>query len=331
MRQIFGTLADGRKVERVRLEKNGLRAWIITRGAALQDLRLDRFTHPLVLGFDRLEDYLEHPRYFGANVGRFANRLNQGKVHISGRDYQLDLNERGIQTLHGGSDGSGNRLWKIEELGESHVILSDRLPDMHMGFPGALEVTLKYEIGPGPCLEIEICAQSDQDTLCNFAHHSYFNLDGSDTILDHHLQIEADTILAIDENKIPTGDLRNVAGTPFDFRKSRPVSWQGKPFGYDHNYCLSNARREPRAVAHLHGPGSDLTMTIITTEPGLQVFDGANTVSISQGHLGRLYKSNAGIAMEPQCWPDAPNQDNFPSAELAAGAKYRQLTRFKFR
>ncbi len=312
------------------LEKNGLRAWIITRGAALQDLRLDQFPFSLVLGFDQLDNYLEYPRYFGAIVGRVANRLAGAKAPIGNNIQQLDINNFDIQTLHGGCDGSGVRLWKIQDFGKDTVTLTDHLRDGHMGFQGAMDVTLTYRIITGPGLEIEICATCDQDSLCNFAHHSYFNLDESDDILGHHLQIDADTYLPVDKNLIPTGVCEPVANTPFDFRQFRPIAWQEKPFGYDHNFCLANSRTDPRPVARLRSLKSGLEMTVITTEPGIQVFDGQSTLTNIPGHSGKLYKKHAGIALEPQYWPDAPNQDNFPDIVLKANNQYRQTTIFKF-
>ncbi len=326
----FGTLADGRDVERVTLEKHGMRARIITRGAALQDLRLDQFPFPLVLGFDRLDNYLEYPRYFGANVGRVANRLANANAPIENRIQHLDKNNFDIQTLHGGGDGTGVRLWKILNFGKDHVTLTDHLADGHMGFQGALDVTLTYRIITGPALEIKICATSDRDSLCNFAHHSYFNLDGSHDILDHQLQIDADSYLPVDNNLIPTGIVEPVNNTPFDFRQFRAIAWQEKPFGYDHNFCLANSTTDPRPVARLRSLKSGLEMTVITTEPGLQVFDGQSTATKIAGHSGKPYKKYAGIALEPQCWPDAPNQNNFPNIVLKANDRYRQISIFRF-
>ena len=330
MRKPFGNLPDGREVEHVVLENYGMRAAIITRGATLQDLRVEGHDNSLVLGFDRLDHYLQHPRYFGANVGRFANRLGGGRALIGGQNYDLDRNERGIQTLHGGSDGSGVRLWNIEKVGADRLTLSDHLAHGHMGFPGNLEVSIDYQIVAGPTLEIRFRATCDQTTLCNFAHHSYFNLDGSDTILDHQLQIDADQYLVVDDNLIPTGSPQPVENTAFDFRDTRALSWLGKPYFYDHNFCLSDQRQTMRPVAKLHSPLSGVTMTIATTEPGLQMYDGAKIQTPQPNNLTKQYKAHGGIALEPQCWPDAPNQNGFPSAELASGDIYEQVTQFRF-
>ncbi len=326
MIELFGTLPNGDEVKRVMLRRDSLCAWIITRGATLQNLKLDHQPHSLVLGFNELDYYVNYPGFFGATAGRVANRIAGAKANIRGRVQHLDTNEKGIQTLHGGRDGTGTRNWKIYDYGKDYVILKDHLPHLHMGFHGALDITLTYKILSGERLKIEITANSDQDTLCNFAHHSYFNLDGSENILDHYLQIDAETYLPVDENKIPTGICKSVDCSPFDFRQPRPVTWLNEPHNYDHNFCLSDFKTKPRPVARLQGPVTGLEMTIITTEPGLQVYDGGSIVS----NHPSLIKKYAGIALEPQFWPDAPNQNNFPEIFLKAGEQYQQTTIFEF-
>lgn len=326
MTELFGTLPNGDEVKRVKLQKDALCAWIITRGATLQNLKLDHQPHSLVLGFDELDYYVNYPGFFGATAGRVANRIAGARALIGNKMQYLNTNEKGIQTLHGGADGTGTRNWKIRDQGKDYVILEDHLPHLHMGFHGALDISLTYEILTGESLKIQITASSDQDTLCNFAHHSYFNLDGSEHILDHYLQIDAEAYLPVDENKIPTGVCKSVVGTPFDFRQPRPVSWLSEPYGYDHNFCLSGSKTELKSVAKLKSPATDLEMAILTTEPGLQVYDGGSIVS---NHPG-LVKKHAGIALEPQFWPDAPNQSNFPDIVLKAGEQYQQTTIFKF-
>jgi len=330
MKEVFGTLANGEDVHRIKLKKDGLSAWIITHGASLHYLRLDPHPHSLVLGFDRLEYYIKQQDYFGAVVGRVANRIAAARATIGGETHCLDANENGIQTLHGGSDGTGVRNWEIRDCGSDYVVLEDHLPHLHMGFPGALDVSITYEILSGQQLKIDIYATSDRDTLCNFAHHSYFNLDGTDNILDHLLQIDADTYLPVDSNLIPLGGCQPVENTAFDFRKLRPVAWLNQPYDYDHNYCLSKARSQPRPVALLKGPITGVEMTILTTEPGLQVYDGKSANSIFPGHCNRPHQNYAGIALEPQCWPDAPNHADFPDIGLTAGDQYQQTTIFKF-
>jgi aldose 1-epimerase len=215
------------------------------------------------------------------------------------------------------------------EAGDDVVALALRLPDGHMGFPGALEARVAYRIRPGPALELEIAATTDAPTLCGFAQHSYFNLDGTPSALDHLLRVDADSYLETDADMIPTGPPRPVAGTPFDFREARPVRRGGTR--YDHNFCLAETRQPLREVAALRGPQSGLTMTVETTEPGLQLYDGARTATGAvPGLAGASYGPFAGIALEPQCWPDAPNRSWAHQVRLAPGDEYRQVSRFRF-
>lgn len=321
----FGTLPDGREVTRIRLAAHGMAVSIITLGASLQDLRLDNIAHPLVLGFDSLEPYLNEGRYFGAIVGRCANRIAHGEVEIDGCHYTLDRNERGLTTLHGGADGSGQRNWMIADHGTDYVALADHLPDGHMGFPGALLVRVTYRVLPGPNLRISVLATSNDSTICNFAQHSFFNLDGSDSIADHKLTVAAQDYLPVDADLIPLGAPAPVQGTHLDFRS--PVRLGERLPGplIDHNLCVGNRKRlGPEPIATLSA--GKLQMRIESTEPGLQVYAGdhlrANTVGIG----GKPYGQHAGIALESQLWPDAPHQSDYPSTMLRAGQVYRQLT-----
>ena len=325
----FGSFG-GAPVERVTLSAHGLTARVMTWGAVLQDLRLDPHPHPLVLGFDRFDLYPERSPSFGAIVGRVANRIAGGQAEIGGRAYRFDRNFLGRHTLHGGSDGSGRRLWRIAEAGADFVTLAIALPDGHMGFPGNLEARASYRILPGPALSIEIGATADAETVCNFAHHSYWNLDGTASALDHLLRIDAADYLATDDELIPT-DVLPVAGSPFDFRAARPLGGEGAL--HDLNFCLSDAAQALRQVAALTGPRSGLTMAIETTEPGLQLYDGANIpakAGDAPGLGGTPYGAFAGIALEPQRWPDAPNRAWAPQVRLVPGQEYRQHSVFRF-
>lgn len=327
--ETFGETAGRARVQRVRISGQGLTAWVLTWGAVVQDLRLDGVPHPLVLGFPSFPPYLESTAYFGAIVGRLANRIAGGRARIASRMHRLDRNDGGRHTLHGGSEGSGRRLWRLEDAGEDVVTLRCTLPDGHMGFPGNLEAVATYRIVPGPALALDLSAETDAETLCGFAHHSYFNLDGAGTIHDHRLRIAADAVLPVDEALIPTGEVMQVAGTAFDFRAARPIGAAG--IGYDHNFCLSEARRPLRAVAALTGPRSGLTLALATTEPGLQVYTGAGLSSgAAPGLRGTPYGPYAGVALEPQPWPDAPNQRWSALARLRPGEVYRQTSVFRF-
>jgi len=198
-----------------------------------------------------------------------------------------------------------------------------------MGFPGALGTRATYRILPGPALALEITATTDAATICNFAHHSYFNLDGTPSAIDHLLRIDATDYLEADADLVPTGTLHPVEGTAFDFRKARPL--RRGDVRYDLNYCLSQTRRPLCEVAALTGPQSGLTLTVETTEPGLLLYDGTQTATASApGLAGLPYGPFAGVALEPQCWPDAPNQRWAHQVQLAAGETYRQLSVFRF-
>jgi aldose 1-epimerase len=324
----FGFLGAA-PVERITISAHGLTARVLSWGAVLQDLRLDGHPHPLVLGFPDFDPYPAHTQNFGAIVGRVANRIAWGSAPVGGRVAELDRNYRDRHTLHGGRDGAGRRLWHVAEAGGDAATLALHLPDGHMGFPGALQARCAYRVRPGPALEIEITATTDAPTLCGFAQHGYFNLDGTASVLDHMLRVDAETYLEADADLIPTGARRPVAGTPFDFRDPRPV--RHGDARYDHNFCLGECRQALREVAVLSGPESGITMTVETTEPGLQVYDGARTATGAvPGLAGASYGPFAGIALEPQCWPDAPNRPWAHQVQLAPGGEYRQVSVFRF-
>jgi len=328
-REAFGIAADGGTVERVVISGGGLTAAVITRGAAVQDLRLDGHPHPLVLGFSRYEDYAAHSPYFGETVGRCANRIAGGHFTIDGVTYQAERNERGRNTLHGGSRGIGTRNWRIADLGPGRVRLELTDPDGAMGFPGNCELAVTYRLPGDGRLAIAMEGRTDAPTLVNLAHHSYFNLDGSADIRDHQMMIAADTYLPVDAELIPTGEVRAVDGTPFDLRLPRRLR-DGPAGGYDHNYCLSSARMPIREVARLFSPASGLAMTISTTEAGLQFYTGQGVATPVAGLAGRPYGKWSGLCLEPQAWPDSPNHPGFPGAVMRPGETYLQETEYRF-
>jgi aldose 1-epimerase len=328
-REPFGVLPGGGTVWRATISGHGLTASVMTLGASLQDLRLDGTPHPLVLGFPRLGPYLDEGRYFGAVVGRYANRIRDGRAVLDGQALELDRNQNGHHILHGGSDGSGTRNWVLAEQSDDMVALADLLPAGHMGFPGSMPVRAIYRILPGPTLSLSIRATSDAPTLCNFAQHSYFNLDGKDTVAGHHLTVPASHHLPVDADLIPQGPPAPVHGTALDFR--RPVRLGERLSGpaIDHNLCLAPERHvRPRRAAMLEAGG--LRMTLRSTEPGLQVYTANHLSPCAPGLAGRPYGRHAGIALESQLWPDAPNRPDFPSARLMPGRLYRQDTAMRF-
>ncbi|NRG18276.1 galactose mutarotase [Rhizobiales bacterium] len=333
-RELFGETASGETVERVTLKGGGLSAKVITWGAVVQDLRLEGHDAPLVLGFDRFEDYPAHSPYFGAIAGRYANRIRDGRFFIDGIKWQTDTNFLGKHLLHGGAEGIGKRVWSIAALGDDFVTLTLCDPDGAMGFPGNLDITCTYRLADAGRLVVELDAQTDAPTLCNLAHHSYFNLDdgGEGDCLDHKVMIEAEAYLPVDSELIPTGDVLVVGGSPFDFRETRAIRSlaEGRTFAYDHNFCLFADRAGLRRAAKVEGARSGVAMEVWTTEPGLQFYSGEKVARPIPGLEGRYYGAYAGFAMEPQVWPDAPNHRHFPQAILRPGEKYRQISEYRF-
>lgn len=329
----FGRTADGETVNRVRIAGGGLDAYVMNWGAVVQDLRLDGHRPPLVLGFERFEDYPAHSPFFGATVGRYANRIRDGHALIDGRALSLDRNFLGRHLLHGGGTGIGRRVWSIAEHSADAVTLTLRDPDGAMGFPGTVDIACTYRLSDG-ALVATMEATTDAPTLCNLAHHSYFNLDdgGAGTILDHRLTIDAGAWLPVDDELIPTGHVVPVDDTPFDFRSARPVRNEG-PGGqtaYDHNWCLAAARRPLARAARFEGARSGVAMEVWSTEPGLQFYAGGRVARSVPGLEGIAYANHAGACFEPQVWPDSPNRPYFPQALLRPGETYRQVTEYRF-
>ncbi|MDD1500004.1 aldose epimerase family protein [Agrobacterium sp. CNPSo 3708] len=332
-RENFGITATGEKVERVTISADGLTAKVMTWGAVIQDLRLDGHQPPLVLGFDAFDDYPKYSSYFGATPGRNANRIGGGTFSIDGKDYQLELNEKGVSHLHGGSDGTGKRNWLIMEHGPSHVILQIIDPNGRAGYPGNCTMTATYTIREGGVLSVLYETTTDLPTIANVCQHSYFNLDGAETALDHEIEIAADHYLPTDERQIPTGEIRPVSGTVFDLRQPTPMSLKddkGEQVLYDHNFCLSAERVAKRKVAHVRAPASGISLEVHTTEPGVQFYSGFKLNTAVPGHDGRHYGPFAGFCLETQIWPDAVNHEGFPKAILRPGETLRQETDYIF-
>lgn len=331
-REIFGTSLAGETVERVTLSGGGLTARIITFGATIQDLRLAGHDAPLVLGFERFEDYEQHSPYFGASPGRCANRIARGRFTIDGKDYQLELNERGVTHLHGGSTGTGRMNWRIVDLGHDHVTMDVTDPDGRAGYPGNCTIRANYTLKDEGVLSVIYESRTDRATPVNVCQHAYFNLDGRPDILGHDLMIAADRYLPVDRDLIPTGELRPVAATPFDFREMAPIARQfdGKQVPYDHNFCLTRARGPKHSVALARSINSGVTMEVRTTEPGVQFYAGVYLDVPVPGLEGRVYGPFAGFCLETQIWPDAINHADFPKAVLRPGEVLRQETDYVF-
>ena len=325
----FGTTFDGRAVDAITLAQGGLRATVLTWGAVLNDLRLVGVGHSLTLGSDQIADYEGSMGYFGAVVGPVANRIGGAQAQIGGQLYRFAANEPNA-LLHGGTTGTHHQLWHIIDHSAARVTLGLVLPAGHGGFPGNRKLTARYELGASDTLSLTLSATTDADTLINLANHSYWNLDGRLDIRGHRLRVAADAYLPTVQN-LPTGEVRAVSGA-FDLRQGRVLDLSE---GYDHNFCLAPAPRALAFAADLTGQ-SGVRLTLDTTEPGLQVYDGCGIDTAPKpsqsgpSQSGRAYGPFAGIALEAQRWPDAPNRPGFPAITLAPGDTCTQVTRFRF-
>ena len=326
--QVYGNMPNGDDVFQVTIESNDLKLKVLSLGAIIQDVRMRGLTHSLVLGYPRLEPYFINSGKLGAIVGRYANRIANGKAKIDGKIYSLNKNQNKTHTLHGGTDGSATRNWKIIEHDKSKVKLFDELPDGHMGFPGNLKVETTYKVDKST-IDIFIEASTDKTTLCNFTNHSYFNLDGTKNIANHNLIVNCENVLPVDKNGIPLSKPVSAKKLSLEFKNSRKLNDDGKPTEIDHNFCISNTRQNLSTNAILST--KNISLELLSTEPGLQIYTGKGLNSGNdKGWGGHSYKAFAGIALEPQIWPDSPNQVGFPNPYLNPNEKYKHHTRIKF-
>ena len=326
MIEIFGYTDANEPVHAVTITKGRLTARLLSYGCILQDLRLAGHQPSLVLGFDHFSPYKQESGYIGATAGRYANRIANGHLKLGDMVCQLDQNFLDRHTLHGGRISTGKQLWKVAEQGPDHVSFALDLPDGHMGFPGHLHIIVEWRVLDEATLSFCVRATTDKSTICNIAHHSYFNLTGRPDMMGHSLQVAADAYLPVDDDLIPTGQIASVKDTGFDFRSPQilPAS-----LPLDTNFCLSDARQPLRPVAWLttaHGP----SLEVRTTEPGLQIYDGAYLSTRAIGLNGLPYGPHSGLALEPQLWPDAPHHAHFPTSVLLPEEVYLQQTEFKF-
>lgn len=321
---------DGSTVESVTISNGGARALLTTWGATLVDFRLAGVAHPLVLGARRLADYLGPMRYFGAIVGRVANRIAGGRAQLVGRVIDLERNENGVTTLHGGSDGCSGANWRIDGCDVASCRMALQMPDGQAGFPGALDVAADFRLDDDGALTIQLEGRTSAPTFCSLAHHSYWNLDGAPDVATHRLQVFAERFLPVDAAKIPLGPRAPVAGGRFDFRAVRAIIEPGDA-PLDHTFCLRDAPGAMAPACVLAG-ASGVTLTVSTTEPGLHVYDGSGiSTAPSPGLRGAAYGPHAGLALEPQRWPDAPHHPDYPSILLLPDQVYRQTSCFHVR
>jgi aldose 1-epimerase len=344
----FGKMPDGQTIHIYTLtNKNGVSARITNYGGIVVSLNTPDRNGKLgdiVLGFDSLAGYLT-PEYakaspfFGALIGRYGNRIGHAQFKLDGKTYKLDKNN-GENSLHGGARGFDKRVWTATPLPDGGLKLVYLSKDGEEGYPGNLTATVTYHLTDENELKIDYLATTDKDTVVNLTNHSYFNLAGagSGDILKQVLMINADRFTPVDAGLIPTGELRNVTGTPFDFRKPTAIGARinqadeqlklGK--GYDHNWVLNRSGNGLSLAARVEDPATGRVLEVHTTEPGIQFYAGNFLDGTLKGKGGKIYGHRSGFCLETQHFPDSPNKPNFPSTELKPGQQYRSTTVYRF-
>lgn len=345
----FGALADGSPVEAITLTNaHGMRARILSYGAILQAVEVpdrDGKIADVTLGYADMRGYLQAPNYFGATVGRYANRIKAGRFSIDGTAYTLALNNK-TNALHGGVKGFDKRPWRVVEVSggtAAHVTLAYTSADGEEGYPGELTVTATYTLTDSNELSVEYRATTTKPTIVNITNHSFFNLGGEAaqrSIYDAVLTIPAETTTPVDATLIPTGAFRPVAGTPLDFRTPMVIGSRIRDAsdlqivygqGYDENYVLArDVSATPRLAARVSDPVTGRTMEVLSNQPGVQLYTGNFLDGTAVGKSGHAYRQGDGIALEPQVFPDTPNQPAFGSARLDPGQTYRNIIVYRF-
>ena len=348
-RASFGKTPDGIEVEAITLTNaKGVSATIITYGATLQSLIAPDRTGAkadIALGFADAGAYVRNASYFGASVGRFANRIGKGKFSLDGKTYQLALNNNGVAALHGGVKGFDKQVWKVVDIKRgpvASVTFSHVSPDGEEGYPGTLTATATYALDEANQLTVTYGATTDKPTIVNMTNHALFNLAGEgspDGAMGNVLTLAADGYTPVDAELIPTGAITPVAGTPFDFRKPTVVAKRLRDAsdpqivvgrGYDHNMVLTGkSGGAPRLAARLADPKSGRVMEILSDQPGIQFYTGNFIDGTLTGKSGKIYRQGDGIALEPQHFPDAPNKPAFAPVRLDPGQTYSNTMVFR--
>jgi aldose 1-epimerase len=347
-RMHFGKLEDGTAIEAIELSNDrGMGVRIITLGATVQSLSVpDRNgrSADIVLGYASAREYLSEPQYFGATVGRYANRIAAGRFTLDGEQYVLATND-GENHLHGGPQGLDKVVWKVESENRgspARVTLSYTSPDGDGGYPGKLDITAIYSLSDENELAVEYRATTDKPTIVNITNHAYFNLAGeagSSDVMDHRLTLFADRYTPVNATLIPTGELRQVADTPFDFRDARAIGRRIRDGsdeqirfgrGYDHNFVVNGATGTLRPGVRVEDPQSGRVMEVLMTAPGVQFYSGNFLDGSTVGKSGRVYRQGDAFCLEPQVFPDSPNKPDFPSARLDPGNTYVNSMVFRF-
>lgn len=338
---MFGRLPDGTEIEQYTLSnRSGVRVEIINFGAIVRELWApdrDGKLADVVLGFNDLQGYLANPPFFGATIGRYGNRIAKGKFTLDGKEYTLPINN-GPNSLHGGKKGFHLRVWKAEplkEAGAAGVRFAYVSEDGEEGYPGNLNVTVTYTLTDDNALRISYTATTDKATVLNLTNHSYFNLAGAGNgnVLKEVLWLNADAYTPTDDTLIPTGEIKSVAATPYDFRKPTEIGARmaqiPKVGGYDMNYVLNGRAGNMREAAEVTDPASGRVMKVFTTEPGVQFYNGIGLDGSIHGP-GGAYEKYGGLCLETQHYPDSPNHPAFPSTILRPGQEFHSETIYKF-
>jgi len=341
----FGTTPDGIRVDLFTLTNDqGMEVTITNYGGAITSIRVpDRKgdAGDVVLGYDTLAEYLEHPRFLGALIGRHANRLARGTFSLNGVTYHLAQNN-GPNHLHGGTRGFDRVIWEAQSKmagGESVLQLTYLSKDGEEGYPGNLTATVNYTLSSNNELQIGYHATTDRETIVNLTNHSYFNLGrANENILTHELMINAERFTSIDSDLIPTGGLTDVRNSPMDFTENMRIGARINERheqlifagGYDHNFALRDGDAGLRLAAHVYEPASGRIMEVFTTQPGLQFYSGNFLDGSIKGKRGIVYEKHAGFCLETQHFPDSPNHPDFPTTVLKPGDEYHQVAVFRF-
>jgi len=340
----YGITEDGQPVDAYTLANAaGMRVRILTLGCIIARLEVpdrDGRVANVVLGMESLSGYMHRSPHFGAIAGRYANRIARGRFAIDGIEYRLDTNS-GPNALHGGRHGFDKAVWQAIGRGGEEVLLRYDSPDGEEGYPGNLAVEVTYGLGAANELRIDYAATTDRPTIVNLTNHSYFNLagEGSGDVLGHVVSIAADLFTPTDATQIPTGEIRAVGGTAFDFTSPKRIGDRIRgadeqlliAHGFDHNWVLRAPAGDPlRPAARVFEPKSGRILEVLTDAPGLQFYTGNNLIGALVGPAGQAYRQSDGVCFETQQFPDAPNHPGFPSAVLRPGQHYRSTTIFRF-